>query len=623
MFISIGDRLSVISGKAGFVIPILILLFTAFTTCAQNLDSLKRAITQADEDTTKINALNNLGRTLMYNDPDTAIALGEQALQLSEKGGHKLHKAKSLLSIGVYNSILGEYDKALEYYDKALPLFQELNNLERLAAVYNSMGIAQSETGQFNLALENYLKSLDAMTQVGNKKGISVAYNSIGNVYIDLADYAQAIQYHQMSLTIKQELNDNDGIAFSFNNIGLAYKKQSDFPRALEYYFKSLELRQEMNDKRGMAMSLDNIGNVYQEQRDYKTALEYHQKSLTIVEEMGNQVGMAYSYNNLANLYAEQEDYPHAIEYSQKALKIWSALGNGPGMAVVNNNISGLYVEMYTHDKDENPSNAEVRKVTVLLDSALSYSQEALAINTELDIKESLTFNLHGIANIYLLRNQYGKAISFYEKEAQLSKTIGALQGEYEAYNGLSSAYREWGIASVDKGTKADYLLKSVEYYDQYVMLRDSVFNEEKQRDIGKLEARHEYEMASIKKQQQEKEEAAISLANQNRRNRLQYSASLLGICLLFGALFFVSKRTLPKWAVELALLVPFLILFEFLLILTSPYVDGLTGGEPGFALLINAALAGFIVPVHGFFEKLLRNRLFKTTEDIEATPAA
>ena len=53
-------------------------------------------------------------------------------------------------------------------------------------------------------------------------------------------------------------------------------------------------------------------------------------------------------------------------------------------------------------------------------------------------------------------------------------------------------------------------------------------------------------------------------------------------------------------------------ILFEFLLVLSDPYVDGLTNGEPMYKLLANALLAGLIFPAHAFFERVVKKRLVK-----------
>jgi hypothetical protein len=53
-------------------------------------------------------------------------------------------------------------------------------------------------------------------------------------------------------------------------------------------------------------------------------------------------------------------------------------------------------------------------------------------------------------------------------------------------------------------------------------------------------------------------------------------------------------------------------VLFEFVLLLTDPFVETYTGGDPMVKLLINAAFAGFIFPLHSLLERLLKKRVVK-----------
>ena len=78
------------------------------TASERTIDSLKAAIETADHslpcssgDTVRIKALNQLSETLMYSNPDTAIILGKQALDLSEETEDQKNKATTLSNLGV------------------------------------------------------------------------------------------------------------------------------------------------------------------------------------------------------------------------------------------------------------------------------------------------------------------------------------------------------------------------------------------------------------------------------------------------------------------------------------------------------------------------------------------
>jgi tetratricopeptide (TPR) repeat protein len=541
---------------------------------AQEIDSLKKVIESADQDTTKINALNALGWTLMYSEPDTAIVLSMEALTYSEKQADLKFKANSLTNLGIYHTLIGEYEKALDYLFSSVKIRESLNDKRGLASCYNAIGIIFEEGSDFAQALDYHMLALKLNEELGNEKGMSSSYSNIAVIYKKQSDYAKALNYNFQSLAIDEKSGDVAGMASSYNNIGIIYEEQSDFPKALEYYFKALEKKVALSNLAGVANTYNNIGVVYHAQSEYLESLTMHFKSLRIREKLHKKEGTASSYSNIASVY---------MDLFQKSDSQRQRIGNWA-----------------------------LTRPSLLLDSALYYAQKSIKIKRELSSEESLAISLTNIATIYFLKRQYKLAAEYDWEAARLAHGIGAVRREYEAHLGLSATYRAWAAATSDTKTKSEYLLNSIEHHEQFVDLRDKVFNEEKQKDIGKLEARHEYEMATLKREREEKEKAEIAAEERSRRNNLQYSASLLAICLLFGGLFFMGKLTLPKWAVELSVFLPFLILFEFLLVLTDPYVNSWTEGEPAFNLLVNASFAGLIFPLHSFFERLLKERLFK-----------
>ncbi|MBL4656047.1 MAG: tetratricopeptide repeat protein, partial [Bacteroidia bacterium] len=410
--------------------------------------------------------------------------------------------------------------------------------------------------------LNHYQKALSLATAINHKKLIARCNNSMGRIYMRKSDYPQALHYYNEALSINEQLKDKKAMAGNYNNIGNIYTNQSSYPLALTYYFKSLKIEEEQSNKQGMAASYNNIGIIYDNQSTYPLALTYYFKALKIKEEQGNKQGMASSYNNIGTLYTtlyEQGDSPPAGGVGE-----WAA---------------------------ENPIK--------LLDSAMYYQQKALAINKELSDEFGMTFELSGIASILRIKGKYSQAIGYYQQCAQLADSIGALQKESEAHSGLSTCYEKLNNHKL-----------ALDHYKQYSTLKDSIFNEEKSKDLGKLEAKHEFEMAELQKKQQEEEWTKVEAARINRRNDLQHSAILIGIFILFGSLFLLGKLSIPNWLIELSVFIPFLILFEFLLVLLDPSIESWAGSEPAFKLLFNAGLAGMMFPLHQFFEGKLKKRI-------------
>ena len=78
-----------------------------------NIDSLQNVITNAKEDSNKVNSLNALAMELRNNNPDTAIYYAKQALVVSEKIKFTKGIAEAYLWIGTIDINIGKYDDGL------------------------------------------------------------------------------------------------------------------------------------------------------------------------------------------------------------------------------------------------------------------------------------------------------------------------------------------------------------------------------------------------------------------------------------------------------------------------------------------------------------------------------
>jgi len=538
------------------------------------IDSLKNIIETAEHDTTRAKALNTLAWKLQYNKPDTAFILAEKSLQLYKKTGDQKGISNAYHSMGSIKDNVSEYEKALEYYNKSLKIRESLGDKQRMANSYGNIGIIYYNQSDYPRALNYFLKSLKIKEKLlernGNpdeigrlKQDIAGSYITIGSIYLTQSDYPTALDYQLNAMRILDELGNKDWLAMAYNNIGIIYHNQSDYPLALDYYFKSLKIDKELGDKAtALANTYNNIGNIYDNQSDYPQALYYYFKSLKIREEVGNKQGMAISYTNIGSLYTSMYEQGDSLE----KVGAWAA---------------------------RNPDQ--------LIDTAMYYQQKALSINKELSDEYYMTFSLSGIADIYFKKKEYNHALTYYQEAALLADSVGALERASEAHKGLSETYEQTGAYK-----------KSLDHYKLYSTLKDSVFNEEKSKDLGKLEAKHEMQMAEQERKRLEIEEFRLENEKIDRRNLLQYSGALIFIVALFITILFSGRLNIPIRLAEGGVFFTFLLVFEFLLVLTDPYLENWTGGEPAYKLIVNAGLAGFIFPLHQFFEGVLKKRILK-----------
>ncbi|MES2836883.1 MAG: tetratricopeptide repeat protein [Bacteroidota bacterium] len=333
----------------------LLFFFLSCLVSAQSVDSLKIALQNAKDDTTRCSILNQLVDA--ESDDNIWPKYNEQLKQIVDKNlkteqSSELKKfylkyyAISLFNKGFIENMNGNVTQALTYFHKSLTIQELLKDYSGAANSTNNIGFIYMNMGNYDKALEHYKKSVTIQENINDEQGIANTYNNIGYIYKIQWNISQALHYYQKSLSIREKINDKKGQANSLNNIAVIYESQKETDKALEYYTKSLALREEMKDNKGIATLLNNLGGLSVQINKIDEALSYFERSLTIRNSINDQHGIAQSYSNIGGIYERKGDTKKAIEYYNKSLQIQEKIKDRKGASSSLNNIaSALFIE--------------------------------------------------------------------------------------------------------------------------------------------------------------------------------------------------------------------------------------------------------------------------------------
>lgn len=234
-----------------------------------------------------------------------------------------------------------------------------------------------------------------------------------------------------------------------------------------------------------------------------------------------------------------------AIDYYNYSLEIFKEIRDKMGIDTSLNNIGVIYLNQGKTDK------------------ALEYYVQSLAIKKEIGDKNGIANSFNNIGLIFIHQNKFDQAMDYCSQSFSLAQEIGNVERIKVAAAALKKIYK-----SQNQGMKA------LEMFELEVQMSDSLKSEEITKQIAQAESRAEFEKHQLIKEQDAKETARIEAEKIARRNSIQYSGIGFGLFAIFGLVFFLGRIQLPKWAVELSVFLPFLIFFEFLLVISDPYVD-------------------------------------------------
>ena len=224
------------------------------------------------EDTSRSLILSKLSGQLIYSNPDTALILAQQGLNLAKQ----------------INYINGE-----------------AIGLNQTASVFNI-------TGNYPKALELFLEALKKGEEIGNPLRIGASLVNIGSVYYYQGDYRI---YTQQAYELSLSLADIDFTGMALNNMGNIYAKMGQNVLSMEFYKSGLtNLIQAGNDDAICECSLG-IANLFQKNGRGDSCLYYAKLSISTAKNAGFTKRILNASNFLSDYYKSVHNVDSAYIY--------------------------------------------------------------------------------------------------------------------------------------------------------------------------------------------------------------------------------------------------------------------------------------------------------------------
>ncbi len=310
------------------------------------------------------------------------------------------------------------------------------------------------------------------------------------------------------------------------NNQGYLSNHKGDVTKALEYYHESLKIYDQLGAYNQVATLYNNIARICHTQGDYEESIKYYNKSLKLYEEAKDKKGVAYGFNNIAAVYKKKGDLNKAVEYCYKSLKMMEELKDKKGIATIYTNIGTLLVKKNETEK------------------GLEYMHKSLLIKQEINDQEGYALSLNVIGNTYFSVGKTDKALEFGLQALRLNRELGYPDHIRRSAELLKNVYEK----------KGDYK-KALEMHELYVLMKDSVNNQETRKASVKNQLKYEYEKKaaadSVKAGEEHKiQEAKLAESNallkQERTQRIALYGGLV-LVLVFAGFMFNRFRVTQK----------------------------------------------------------------------------
>ena len=324
-----------------------------------------------------------------------------------------------------------------------------------------------------SLALSDQAYLLAA--RLNYKRGVAQSLRNKAEFGSRQSKYDEALTHAHDALQQFRELNDAQGEAETLNIIGNTYRLMGNATDALIYFLRAQDMNETLDDKRTTADTLNYIGMVYSLQINHATAMTYFEQSQALYRDLDYPKGVADTLDNCGASARELGDYRRGLEYCLEALEIYLTLGDKQGQAEVISTIGEIYIVLEDFEQ------------------AISYFETAREISAEIDNTFQETRALLNIANLYQIQEDYSSAIHAVNQAMQTG--AGVRQQLCRCHHKLAEMYKAQGR-----------LEDALSHYEQYVAIKDEVFNQESEQRIKNLKTAHEVEMHQLRNKELQNE---------------------------------------------------------------------------------------------------------------------
>ncbi|MFD0860702.1 tetratricopeptide repeat protein [Sungkyunkwania multivorans] len=352
--------------------------------------------------------------------------------------------------------------------------------------------------------------------------GTGMLYTKKGDIYLVSEQYDEALKMYDSALVYLSGDHNLLERGNLYNNQAIAQRRIGDFGGSLISLQEASKIYEKLGDYKSISMALNNIGNIHNNLADFDLAEDYYERSMKMRKDHGIKQDISHTMNSLTEIYLKQQLYDRAIKNAHESIAISKELNDQRALSVAYEDLGTIYMTIKEYAK------------------AKEYYLKSLSINSKEFQASSTAERLNRLAEIEVLRNNPEEAKAYLDEAYRLADSVET-----------NKVLRQNLLVR----SKLDSLLGDFESaytnHKNYYLLDKDLVKESNSKEIGRLEAKFEYDrkqqLLLLKQRQQEAEQDA-----QLRWQRwLIYSLVGAFIALLFVLFVILQSRRVRKKYVD------------------------------------------------------------------------
>ena len=263
--------------------------------------------------------------------------------------------------------------------------------------------------------------------------------------------------------SLSKDANDTILVFNSLYYMGFSNQRMGNVEKAIDYNMRAYEVSQSLQRLDLQSSILNNIGNVYMVNDEDSVAAVYFEKSIEIEKNLGEsrRSQLAVRLGNVSTAYMKLGRCEDAISAAEEGLRIDKEIGRPNKIAIRMNQLGDVYVACGRQQ------------------DAIQCEREAYSYFEKAGSKYGMSIVLHSLGEMYEQDSNIDSALFYFHKSLECAEIIDNKLLIQEISKSLYNIYKDTNPRL------------AVDYYEQYVNIKDSIFNEKNQKMLNDFQVRY------------------------------------------------------------------------------------------------------------------------------------
>lgn len=359
-------------------------------------------------------------------------------------------------------------------------------------------------------------KSVRLSKKLKRADGEAVSRRYLARAHNFFGDYDNAISQLKKGLSASHSLTDetlsDQTIKGNLHtDLGNNYDALGNFELASEHFYEALRIFEKINDHQKLGTVKINLCYFYYNFDDYEEMIKLAKEAEVHLQKTRDTVLVAVTYTLRGIAYGEIHKYESALQAHSYAMETYREMDVPDRVSEALSSIGSIYLAQGK------------------LDLALENFEEALVLDKSLGSPSYVAITYSNIAQVYSEMGDLKKSTEFYSKSIEIAKEAGRLEMLMSTTQRTAKNYFDDGDFE-----------KAYEYALIYQQIKDSLFSQEKNKQI--LDIREKYNL-------EKKEQEIVNIKNENDANDAKTNLTFtilgasLGILVLILIIFVLYSR--------------------------------------------------------------------------------